>query len=59
MGLEHPVVCIMEQGLATTGGAAEEARADGLEESCTESESDGSPDSPTSSSLGSSSTRHP
>ena len=49
----------MEQGLATTGRAAEEARADGLEESGTESESDGSPDSPTSSALGSSSTRHP
>ena len=47
-----PIVCtsIMEHELATTGGAAEEARAD--DESGTESESDGAPDYQTSSALG-------
>ena len=38
---------VMEQGLAKTGWAAEEARAD--EESGTESESDGAPDFPSAS----------
>ena len=47
----NPIVCIMEQGLATTGRAAEEARAD--EESGSESESDGAADSPTGFALGS------
>ena len=40
----HDPVCIMEEGQATTGRAAEEAIAD--EESRTESESDGAPDAP-------------
>ena len=40
----HDSVCIMEEGPATTGGAAEEAIAD--EDSRTESESDGAPDAP-------------
>ena len=40
----HDPVCTMEEGPATTGGAAEEAIAD--EESRTESESDGAPDAP-------------
>ena len=50
--LHNPVVCIMEQGIATTGRAAEEARAD--EESGTKTESDGALDSSTGSALGSS-----
>ena len=52
--LHNPPVCIMEPGLATIGRAAKEARADDLEESGTESDSDGAPDSPTGSALGSS-----
>ena len=53
--LRNPIVCIMGHGLAKIGGAAEEARAD--EEIGTELESDGAPDSPTGSALGSFSKR--
>ena len=43
--LPNPIVCIMEEGLSTTGWAAEEARAD--EKSGIDSESDGATDSQT------------
>ena len=53
--LHNPAVCIMDQGLAKTGGIAEDTRAD--EKSGTELESDGAPELHTGSAQGLSSKR--